>query len=259
MRGLSVRNREPGVGAPLLAVRRFDPELGVRRCSPATVFLRLPGSLAEVNAGTGSGSLELYSAFGDPTVAIGNAQVPLEIDLTTHVAYVLNQSFVWDLGMMQFLAPAKQVRSQLIPFDSFRPDRIPLVFVHGTFSSPVTWAELNNTLAADPVLRQRYQIWSFMYGSGNALPISAGELRDALTAAVQKLDPARHQCPAAPDGDHWPQPGRSAHQAHRHLHRRPALAGGQRQAFGGDSHDVRISAPGCAACCFWSRCPLSAA
>ena len=107
VRGLSVRNREPGVGAPLLAVRRFDPELGVRRCLPATVFLRLPGSLAEVDAGTGSGSLELYSAFDDPTVAIGNTQVPLETDLTTHMAYVLNQSFIWDLGMMQFLAPGQ--------------------------------------------------------------------------------------------------------------------------------------------------------
>ena len=105
------------------------------------------------------------------------------------MAYVLNQSFVWDLGMMQFLGPAKRVRSQLIPFNSFSADRIPLVYVHGTFSSPVTWAELNNTLAADPVLRRRYQIWSFMYGSGNALPLSAAELRDALTAKVQKLDP----------------------------------------------------------------------
>ena len=189
MRGLSVRNREPGVGAPLLAVRRLDPELGARRCVPATVFLRLPGSLAAVDAGTNSCSLELYSAFGDPKIAIGKTKVPLEIDLTTHMAYALNQSFIWDLGMMQFLAPGKHVKSQLIPFNTFSPDRIPLVYVHGTFASPVTWAELNNTLTADPVLRQRYQVWSFMYGSGNALPISAGELRDALTATVQKLDP----------------------------------------------------------------------
>jgi hypothetical protein len=149
VRGLSVRNREPGVGAPLLAVRRFDPELGVRRCLPTTVFLRLPGSLAEVTAGGGSGSLELYSAFGEPRVAVGNTEVPLEIDLTTYMAYVLNQSFVWNLGMKQFLAPARHVRSQLIPLSSFSSDRIPVVFVHGTFSSPVTWAELNNTLAAD--------------------------------------------------------------------------------------------------------------
>jgi pimeloyl-ACP methyl ester carboxylesterase len=151
--------------------------------------LRLPGSLGEVAAGTSSGSLELYSAFGDPKVAIGNLQVPLEIDMTTHIAYVLNQSFVWDLGMMQFLAPAKRVRSQLIPLRSFSPDRIPVVFVHGTFSSPVTWAELNNTLAADPVLRRRYQIWEFMYSSGNSVLISAAELREALSAKIQELDP----------------------------------------------------------------------
>jgi pimeloyl-ACP methyl ester carboxylesterase len=189
VRGLSVRNRQPGVGAPLLAVRRFDPALGVRRCSPATAFLRLPGSLAEVDAGTCSGSLELYSAFGDPKVAIGNLQVPLEIDITTHLAYVLNQSFVWGLGMQQFLSPEKRVHSQLIPLRSFATDRIPVVFVHGTFASPITWAELNNTLAADPVLRRRYQIWEFMYGSGNSVAISAGELRDALTAKIQELDP----------------------------------------------------------------------
>ncbi len=189
VRGLSVRNREPGVGAPVVAVRRFDPELGVRRCSPATVFLRGPVSLAEVDGGTASGLLEVHSAFGNTTIAIGDTQLPLETDLTAHMAYVLNQSFIWDLGMMQFLAPAKQVRSQLIAFDSFKSNRIPVVFVHGTFSSPVTWAELNNTLTADPALRQRYQVWAFMYGSGNALPISAGELRDALTATVHKLDP----------------------------------------------------------------------
>jgi pimeloyl-ACP methyl ester carboxylesterase len=189
VRGLSVRNREPGLGAPLLAVQQFDPELGVRRCSPATVFLRLPHSLAEVDSVTNTASLELYSAFDKTMLTIGRFEVPLETDCTTHAAYVLNQSSVWGLGLKQFLTPARTVRSQLIPLQPFSPGRIPVVFVHGTFSSPVTWAELNNTLAADPVLRQRYQIWSFVYGSGNSLPVSAGELRDALTAAVSKLDP----------------------------------------------------------------------
>ena len=47
-----------------------------------------------------------------------------------------------------------------------------------------------NSLTADPVLRKRYQIWSFIYGSGNPLvqpPLT--ELRAALTAEVQRLDP----------------------------------------------------------------------
>jgi pimeloyl-ACP methyl ester carboxylesterase len=190
VRGLSVRNRQPGVGAPLLAVRKFDPELGISRCAPATAFLRLPASLGEVEAGTNSCSLEIHSPFVGGKVAIGNTELPLEIDLTTPMAYVLNQSFVWGVGMQQFMSPSKRVRSQLIPLSTFATNRIPVVFVHGTFASPVTWAELGNTLAADPVLRGRYQIWEFMYGSGNAVAISAGELRDALTATIQKLDPA---------------------------------------------------------------------
>jgi len=63
------------------------------------------------------------------------------------------------------------------------------VFVHGTFSSPVTWAEMANSLTADPVLRKRYQIWSFIYGSGNPLVRSVVEFRAALTAEVKRLDP----------------------------------------------------------------------
>ena len=63
------------------------------------------------------------------------------------------------------------------------------MFVHGTFSSPVTWAEMANSLSADPVLRQRYQIWSFIYASGNPLVQSVADLRAALTAEVQRRDP----------------------------------------------------------------------
>jgi pimeloyl-ACP methyl ester carboxylesterase len=46
-----------------------------------------------------------------------------------------------------------------------------------------------NSLTADPELRRRYQLRNYVYSSGNPLPISVGELRDALTAMVQQLDP----------------------------------------------------------------------
>ena len=47
-----------------------------------------------------------------------------------------------------------------------------------------------NTLTGDPVVLERYQLWSFLYGSGNPLVQSVAELRAALTAQVQLLDPA---------------------------------------------------------------------
>ena len=188
-RGLSVRNREPGVGTPLICVRPLNPEFQMRPCVPATALLRGPGSLSEVAAGNRVCPLELYPAFDETSVAIGNAQVPLEIDLTTYRAYALSQSRIWKLGKLDFLAPAEHIRNQLILNQPYEPDRIPVVFVHGTFSSPVTWAEMANTLTADPILRRRYQIWSFVYGSGNPLVQSMADLRTALTEEMQQHDP----------------------------------------------------------------------
>jgi pimeloyl-ACP methyl ester carboxylesterase len=189
VRGLSVRNREAGVGTPLMAVWPTDPTWGMHRTVPATVLLRLPGSLAELTASRSTATLELFSPFEDVNVTIGQATVPLENDLTTYRAYTLSQSTIWKLGKMDFLAPAEHIPSQLILNQPFEPDRIPVVFVHGTFSSPVTWAEMANSLTADPVLRKRYQIWSFIYGSGNPLLKSIAEFRGALTAEVQRRDP----------------------------------------------------------------------
>lgn len=189
VRGLSTRNRTAGVGAPLIMVGAFNPALGARRCSPATAFLRVTGSLADVHAGKVSGAVELHSVYGETAVMIGNERVPLEVDLTVHAAYSLNQTDVWSLGKLNFFAPSKHVQSQLVMLQPYSPGRIPLVLVPGTFASPIVWAEMINSLNADPVLRRRYQFWTFMYGTGNPVLLSAAELRSALTDTVKKLDP----------------------------------------------------------------------
>ncbi len=190
VRGLSVRNREPGIGTPLICVRPLNPEFGLRQATPATVLLRGPASLAELAEGKCIGSLELYHPIFDTTsTTIGGARVPLEMDITAFRAYTLTQSRVWSLGKLGFLAPAERIPSQLILNQPYDPNRIPVVYVHGTFSSPVTWAEMVNTLAADPEVRKRYQVWSFVYGSGNPLVQSIGDFRTALTTMVHQLDP----------------------------------------------------------------------
>jgi pimeloyl-ACP methyl ester carboxylesterase len=188
VRGLSVRNRMAGVGTPLICVRPWNTEFGIHPSTPATVLLRGPTSLAQLSAGVPSCRLELYPV-DDTTVSIGAASVPLETDVTAYRAYNLNQSRIWDLGRLAFLSPAKHVTNQLILNQPYDPNRIPVVFVHGTFSSPVTWAEMANTLAADPVIRRHFQIWSFIYGTGNPLVYSVADLRATLIARVQQLDP----------------------------------------------------------------------
>ena len=189
VRGLSVRNGQPGLGAPLVGVARPDPETHLSRCVPATVFLRLEGGWPDLAQGRCRGSLELYSAFDAGTIQVGDRSVPLETDTTISLAYTLNQPLLWNLGMMQFFSFEEKIPTDVYLTQPYQPGKVPVVFVHGTFSSPVWWAEMVNTLSSDPELRRRCQFWQFLYNSGNPMAYSAVKLREALKARVQQLDP----------------------------------------------------------------------
>jgi pimeloyl-ACP methyl ester carboxylesterase len=191
VRGLSVRNRMPGMGAPLVGVGKPDTNnmSGFSRTMPATLLLRVQGGLQDLDKGQCRGSLELYATFQQITVTVGDHAVPLASDTTTPVAYGLNQSLAWRIGKMQFLSAEEKVRSAVYMGQPYERGRVPVVFVHGTFSSPIWWSEMVNTLKTDPVISRRYQFWQFIYNSGNPTLYSALKLREALTAKVKELDP----------------------------------------------------------------------
>lgn len=190
VRGLSVRNRQSGVGAPLIAVIGADANPIARQRLPMTLLLRVPGDVQAWSRGGLTVSLELYSAFQTNQVQVGTQTVPLESDLTAPLADRLNNSHLWKLGRRQFFSAQEVVKSDLYMMGRYQPGRIPVIFVHGTFSSPVWWAEMVNTLEADPVLREKYQFWTFIYNSGNPVTYSASKLRTAIAARIQSLDPA---------------------------------------------------------------------
>ena len=76
----------------------------------------------------------------------------------------------------------------LQPFD---PDKTPLVLVHGLLSTPRMWTSLVLDLLADEAIRSRYQIWFFYYPTGQPVPLSALQLREALDAAVAAHGPVK--------------------------------------------------------------------
>lgn len=183
VRGLSVRNRRPGLGAPLVAVSKG------KTSQPATVLLRMEGGLAEMSNQPCRAQLELYSAIETDSIQVGNRTVPLTADTTIPIAYGLNQEWVWGLGKRQFLSGEEVIPSNVYLLRPYKPGAIPVVLVHGTFSSPIWWAEMVNTLSADPVLGKRFQIWYFIYNSGNPVVYSAVKLRESLAAKLHELDP----------------------------------------------------------------------
>ena len=87
------------------------------------------------------------------------------------------------------LIPKDRAQDGIFTLQPYRPGKIPVVLVHGTASSPARWAELINELNGDPKIRERFQIWLFIYDSGRGVGYSAGRLRKALTNTVHELDP----------------------------------------------------------------------
>jgi pimeloyl-ACP methyl ester carboxylesterase len=189
VRGISVRNRNPGIGLPLIGIKKAS---GTARSQtvPVTAFLRIQGDLASLSAGTATATLELYSTQDTSTVLLKNREVPLETDTTSPLAYQLEGSDVWGFGLSGFLG--KEINKSpdgLYLREPYRAGRIPVVFVHGTASSPVWWAEMFNTLGSDPLIRQKYQFWFFMYTTSKPVLYSAADLRDALRDKLASLDP----------------------------------------------------------------------
>ena len=193
--GLNLRLRDSGLGVPLIGLRS-DAHLNPQRVQqdvaqvPATAFLRFNGTLRDLANGIDAG-LELYSGYDASNLVVAGEQVPLETDRSVMLAYALDRPAIWKFSVRGLFSSGEATgENSLILVQPYQPGRVPIVFIHGTASSPAYWADLFNTLWGDPELRRHAQFWFFKYATGNPIVYSAAELRDALNEAVQELDPA---------------------------------------------------------------------
>jgi pimeloyl-ACP methyl ester carboxylesterase len=189
LRGFSVRDRRSGIGAPLIVSQKATNNYHLARRYPATLVLRAPIA-REVWCGTNmTVDVELHSSFAVQSIEVGDRRIPLEADTTAPLAHAMNENWVWKLGSEQFFSGEPKVPSRIYPTQPYEPGKIPVIFVHGTFSSPIWWAEMWNTLRADSRLRERFQFWNFIYNSGSLITQSAATLRDEIEKTIHRLDP----------------------------------------------------------------------
>lgn len=199
VRGLGARFRSPGIGAPLAAAMRPLAPAGGQTDFvaegmhvPVTAVLRIDQPRRQVAERVIEGSLRVYAHRDVDRIDIDGQSVPLESEPSVTLAYDLSRSDVWSLerrGFMRGDFVRRQFEWQLAFLEPYRPGRIPVVFVHGTASSPGRWADMLNVLMNDRRLRDRFQYWFYFYDTGNAIPYSAMRLRQTLSAAIAQLDP----------------------------------------------------------------------
>lgn len=196
--GLKNHYHNYGLGVPLIAVRKKQERESPREhfypnqlSFPITAFLRVKAEEGE-EFPPRRAVLELYDPLDKTRVEVAQTQVPLETDLSTPLAHTLSQPELDDnrLSTLGLLMPEKVKQLQgLYMLEPFQKEKIPVVMVHGLWSSPVTWMEMFNDLRSDPLVRQHYQFWFYLYPSGQPFWFSAAQMREDLVHMRQSLDP----------------------------------------------------------------------
>ena len=205
-----------GLGVPLIAVRRKQSDVDPREeyypedlSFPVTAFLRVDLTQQSRTADR-TAVLELYDPLNRPTVKVAQQTVPLETDLSTPLAHTLSQPALDDtrLSTVGLLKPDKVKQVQgLYMLEPFQEDKIPVLMVHGLWSSPVTWMEMFNDLRSDPQIRKYYQFWFYLYPTGQPFWLSAAQMRQDLGQMRQKARPGRPLPGVGPNGSGGPQHG----------------------------------------------------
>ena len=136
--------------------------------------------------------LKLYDPF-DPTVVRSAAGPdPIAADYTATLAVLFSHSRkVAGSSFEAFIRPDNpRFATGIYLIHPYDPNKIPILFIHGLLSSPLSWQNLTNDLCSDPKVLEHYQPWFFLYPTGQPVLESAAQLREELERTQHLFDPS---------------------------------------------------------------------
>lgn len=194
-----------GLGVPMIAVRRSHHKDDPReKYYPEELSYAVTAMMrcAKPSSGQYGDSNVCVLEFFDPLkanqVKLANHWVPLETDLTTPLAFFLDTPRFRERNQETegLLNPASAAKNRgLYMLEPYDPKRIPVLMVHGLWSSPRTWMDMFNDLRSFPEIRERYQFWFYLYPSGQPFWVSATQMRTDLRELRKTFDPDHRDQP----------------------------------------------------------------
>lgn len=199
-KGLKNQYSTYGLGVPMIGVREttqtprpWDQFYPPGLAFSVTAFLEIcaSGSPSD-DQNRHRCELHLYDPLQKTSIQVGTRFAPLESDMTTPLAYFLNDPLLnTDILPTFSLLNAELIESftGLYMLEPYDPQKIPVVLVHGLWSTPVTWTEMYNDLRSMEEIRANYQFWFYLYPTGQPFWVSAQQMREDLAHAYKTLDP----------------------------------------------------------------------
>ncbi len=191
LKNLRSRNTTPGLGVPIIAIRKQsqNPEPVEKYYTKGMSFSATLVLRFDTDSGA-NGRLQIFDSRESDGMLVGDSLMPLQTDVSTPLARYLSNRDLSLLDTWGYIRPDHAAKlSGLYMVQPYDPDRIPVLMVHGIWSSPMTWMEMFNDLQADPEIRRKYQFWFYLYPTGEPMAFSAARLRDDLQQIRHDCDP----------------------------------------------------------------------
>jgi pimeloyl-ACP methyl ester carboxylesterase len=191
-----------GLGTPLVAVhenRGREPLYPDRLFFPVTAVLRPANAIDPESSSTihtGMASRDIVLEFHNPhrfdSIPVASSVVPMARDLTAPLVHLYRETpRRFTEGLLD--PDDADVRPRLFLSEPYQSGKIPIVFIHGLWSDPITWINMVNDLRSQGDINRHYQFWYFRYPTGRGLLESAAELRESLERTQDRFDPSHEQ------------------------------------------------------------------
>lgn len=186
-------HRGAGIGVPMVGYRTnrhrepLEQWYSKKLITRAVTAVAVPGPASD---GQRSAEIRLYDRHKTETISVAGRRQVLAWDFSVPWAAELQTSR--PLNEWGFLAAFRRrapLPAGFLLTEDYDPRRTPVICIHGLFSTSLAWAELTNEIWADPVLRQRYQVWHYLYPTNRPALYSAMILRRQLDELRKALDP----------------------------------------------------------------------
>jgi hypothetical protein len=185
-----------------VGTRQFDPGLGVPMVGWVSHAI---GSTPRYEFAPPTGTplnLTTFLDFDKPTptwrivypqrvnsVSVNGREQALAADWSAPSALYWQMSDLDDLDLAKVILPGRFTnQTDLYAAAPFDPEKIPVIFVHGLYSSPGTYKVMFNELMGEPWFRERYQAWFFSYPTGTSWVYNAASFRDHLRRATEEAE-----------------------------------------------------------------------
>ncbi len=156
---------------------------------PMTAVLEFNSTPADKGSAR-SADLRFYNAMRTDKMNLGEHPFRIDADFTVPLTVYLANNDPSQFSFAGLRNPASLVdRSNIYMLEPYDPKKIPVLMIHGLYSTPGTFLAMYNDLMGIPEIRKRFQLWFFFYPTGLPIVESSYILRKKLAELHDRLDP----------------------------------------------------------------------